>query len=59
LREYILTEQERKIIEEYLTTGKKLEGFKMIVFRARRMQTINKDLELIARFLKKVEGSKV
>lgn len=56
MREYILTEQEKNIIKKYLETGEKLEGFRMLLSRARNMQTINTDLELIKQFLVKAEG---
>ncbi len=58
MRQYILSEQEKKVIMEYLETGKKLEGFKVILHRARNLQTVTSDLELIKRFLSKVEGAK-
>jgi hypothetical protein len=55
MRDYILTPIERKIIEEYLESGKKLEGFKVILFRARKQnpQQISTDVELIKQLLKK------
>jgi hypothetical protein len=56
MREYLLTEKEKQVITEYLETGKKLEGFRVILHRAKNMQVINSDLELIKKFLSKVEG---
>lgn len=53
MREYILTDQERKIIKRYLETGEKLEGFKVLLHRCRHMQVITGDLSLIEQFLKK------
>ena len=53
MREYILTDQERQIIKKYIETGEKLEGYRMLVSRARNMQTISEDLELIKQFLQK------
>jgi hypothetical protein len=58
MRQYILSEQEKKVIEEYMETGKKLEGFKVVLHRARHLQTVNTDLEIIKQFLAKVEGAK-
>ena len=59
MRDYILTPVERKIIKEYLETGKKLEGFKVLLHRARKQKTqqIADDEELLKQFLAKV-GSK-
>jgi hypothetical protein len=55
-RTYILTQQEKAIIKEYLETGKKLEDFRVVVFRCRNLdqKTINKDVELIQKFLAKL-----
>lgn len=53
MREYILTDNEKRIIQKYIETGEKLEGQKMLLSRCRHMQTINNDLNLIEQFLKK------
>lgn len=55
MRDYILTPTERKIIKEYLETGKKLEGFKVILHRARKQnpKQISEDVELIGELLRK------
>lgn len=58
MREYILTEKERQIIKRYIETGEKLEGFKIILHRARNMQIVNSDLELIKTLLSKVQEQK-
>jgi hypothetical protein len=60
MRQYILSPQEREVIKEYLATGKKLDGFKVILHRAKNMKTeaVNADLDLIKQFLAKVEGAK-
>lgn len=60
MRDYILTPAERKIIEEYLESGKKLEGFKVILFRARKQnpQQITKDVELLKQLLEKAGSTK-
>ena len=61
MRQYILSPQEKEIITEYLTTGKKLDGFKVILHRAKNIDThaVNSDLELIKTFLAKVEKTKI
>lgn len=58
MRQYLLSPQEREIINEYLATGKKLDGFKVILHRARNINTkaVKSDLELIEKFLAKAEG---
>jgi hypothetical protein len=55
MRDYILTANERDIINEYLTTGKKLDGFKLVLSRARKHNhdEIKTDEELIQKLLKK------
>ena len=60
MRDFILTLTERKIIEEYLESGKKLEGFKVILFRARKQnpKQINSDVELIKKLLDKAGNTK-
>lgn len=57
MRQYILSPQEKEVIQEYLSTGKKLEGFKVILYRARNIdeKAVNSDIELIKKFLDKVE----
>lgn len=55
MREYILTEQERKIIKMFLETGEKLEGFRLLLHRTRTMKQIREDLNLIENFLRKIE----
>jgi len=54
MRTYLLTEQERKIINKFLDTDEKLEGFKVLLHRCRHSQiTIKTDLELVERLLAK------
>ncbi len=55
MRDYILTTNEREIIKEYLSTGKKLDGFKLILSRAKKHpnQTITNDEVLLKQFLAK------
>lgn len=58
MRQYILSSQEKQIINEFMQSGKKLDGFKVVLHRARNLQTVTKDLEIIKQFLTKVEGFK-
>jgi hypothetical protein len=55
MRQHLLAATERKIILEYLKTGKKLDGFRVVLHRCRKtnMKPINEDLELIRKFLEK------
>ena len=55
LRDYILTPNERDIIKEYIATGKKLDGFKLILCRARKHNNkeVISDEELLKQFLEK------
>jgi len=56
LRTYILTKYERKIIQRFLETGDKLEGFKVLLHRLRKQfdpKQVKGDLELIEQYLKK------
>ena len=54
---YNLTDVERTIIREYLTTGKKLQDFRVIVYKAKRinLETVQEDIELIKQFLSKID----
>ncbi len=55
MRDYILTPGERQIIQEYVTNGKKLEGFYVLLCRVRKHEPdqIISDEELIKQFLAK------
>ena len=57
MREYVLTERERKILEVFLEEGVKLDGFSVLVIRLKRAnKKLTKDLELIKAALKKLES---
>jgi len=57
VREYVLTERERKILEVFLEEGVKLDGFSVVVIRLKRAnKKLTKDLELIKAALKKLES---
>jgi len=54
MRTYILTKQERHIIQRFLENGDKLEGFKMLKWRIQQNKNrIREDQELIQKFLEK------
>jgi hypothetical protein len=56
LRTYILTKTEKRIIQKFLETGDKLEGFKMLKWRIQKNKKgLNEDLELIKQFLEAKE----
>jgi len=48
-----LTERERQIIKKYIETGEKLEGFRTLLTRCRRTETVQEDLDLIKQLLEK------
>jgi len=53
MRNYILTNREKEIIQTYLEKGLKLEGFNMLLHRCKQLETIHEDLDLIQKFLEK------
>ena len=55
MREYILTPTERNIIQTFLETGQRLEGYSMLLNRVHSLQPVKDDLQLIAKFLAKAE----
>lgn len=55
MREYILTEHEREILETYLKEAIRMEGFRILIFRIRRsLERLRGDIELIETVLSKV-----
>ena len=53
----MLTENERKILRQFLSTGDKLQGFSMLLFRARQSEKrLADDLALVKKVLKKAGG---
>jgi len=46
MRSYIFTDRERSIVETFLRTGRRVEGFKMIAYRVRTFKRLAKDVEL-------------
>jgi len=55
MREYILTRQEQAIINKYLQTGEKLEGFGVLAHRCKKIDLLTADLELIKQFIEKIK----
>lgn len=56
MREYVLTDLERNIAEEFLKTGKKLDGFSVLRHRIERnLETLDRDLGLVKKFYEKVK----
>jgi len=54
VREYILTKNESRILKAFLSDGTKLEGFSMLVFRAKQSKKrLADDLALVKKVLKK------
>ena len=56
MREYILTENEKRIIKKYLETDERLEGYAMLLNRCRSIENVKEDLKLIEQFLKKTSS---
>ena len=55
MREYILTERERKILETFIKQGIKLDGFSVLALRLERSnKKLIEDIELIKATLKKL-----
>ena len=56
MRTYILTEFEKRIIEEYIKNGLKLNGFYEIKSRFyKNAKKINNDIKLLYEFARKLE----
>lgn len=56
MRTYILSQNERKIIETYLKAGLNLNGFNVLRLRIKRaLPQLEDDLILIKKFLEKIE----
>ena len=57
VREYILTLRERKILETFVESGVKLNGFSVLSIRLKRASgKLTDDLKLINAALEKLEG---
>ena len=56
MREYILTERERKILETFVKDNVKLDGFSVLALRLKRSnKKLIKDMELVKAALEKLE----
>ena len=57
MRNYILTEREREIVEAYLKRDLKLDGFQVLAGRIRRnAKKLMNDVELLKRIMRKLES---
>jgi hypothetical protein len=56
MRAYILTEKERKILETFLGSDVKLNGFSVLILRLKKAQSkLEKDLKMVNLVLQKIE----
>jgi hypothetical protein len=56
VRSYILTSKEREILKAFLERGQKLEGFRLLLFNARRsLPKLREDLLALESFLRAAE----
>jgi arginine/ornithine N-succinyltransferase beta subunit len=54
MREYVLTDTERKILESYLRKNIKLQDFRIVMFRIRKAhEQLKSDMNLIDAVLQK------
>jgi len=59
MREYVLTQRERKILEDFIESGIKLNGFSVLVIRLKRAnRRLMADMKLIRATLEKLEIEK-
>jgi len=59
MREYVLTQRERKILEDFIESGIKLNGFSVLVIRLKRAnKRLMTDMKLIRTTLEKLEIKK-
>lgn len=57
MRSYLITDIEEKIIQEYLESGKRLEGFRTLKHRVKNvnLEKITEQVELIQKFRDKMK----
>jgi len=56
MREYVLTLRERKILEAFIESGIKLNGFSVLAIRLKRAhKKLTEDMKLIRATLEKLE----
>ena len=60
VRDYIITETEQKIIKAFLERNEKLEGFRVLVHRLRKLdlKSVETQIDMIQKFLQKINNSK-
>lgn len=59
MREYVLTPREKKILEDFIESGIKLNGFSVLVIRLKRAsKRLMADMKLIRATLEKLEIEK-
>jgi hypothetical protein len=56
VREYVLTPRERRILEKYVESGIRLDGFSVLIIRLRRARKrLTEDMNLIEATLGKLK----
>lgn len=54
MREYVLTDNERAILKRFVSTGDRMQGLSMLVFRAKQSERrLSEDLALVKKALRK------
>jgi hypothetical protein len=58
MRSYLITNLEKKIIKRFLESNNHLEGYRMLVHRAKKLdlKELREQLNLLEKFLKKLEA---
>jgi len=59
MRNYLITELEKRIIKAFLERGEKLEGFRKLKQRAKALdlKELKEQINLIEKFLEKIKSS--
>lgn len=58
MRSALFSDKEREMVEHFLKTGEKGEGFRVLAFRVRQSKTIRDDFELMMKLLAKLGSSR-
>ena len=56
MRTAIFSDKEREMVNLFLKTGEKGEGFRVLAHRVRQSQKLKKDFDLMTKFLAKLES---
>jgi len=58
MRSYIITRREREIIKAFLERGERLEGYRMLVSRVRKLdlKDVDQQVQMIKAFLEKIKA---